>query len=275
VSERPILFSGPMVRAILAGTKTQTRRPLKEQPESVWGRGVALPGNPLGVRSDAYHVHARVAGEDRYIYCPYGVPGDRLWVRETHLLDPPIDGTWPSLGDTYASIQDIPERYRQPKHAIYHASCDWTDEQKARWRWRPSIFMPRWASRLTLEVTDIRAQRLQDISAEDAIAEGIAELVPPDNRGGGMTEGALAVAAAVTVATMARATRREFLRTALAASLGFNALRPGSDKLEPGPLARGPRPAELYRLLWDSINGRRAPWDSNPWVWAVTFRRCA
>lgn len=195
MKERPILFAGPMVRAILARTKTQTRRLMRPQPSRV----ITLP----------------VVGRYFQKPCPYGVPGDRLWVRETHLLDPPIDGTWPSVGDTFASVDDIPDRYRTPEHVIYRASCEWSGEQQARWRWRPSIQMPRWASRLTLEVTDVRVQRLQDISEDDADAEGVHPC-----------EGALTA------------------RLALA-------------------------------MLWDSINQKRAPWASNPWVWAVTFRRLA
>lgn len=162
--ERPILFSAPMVRAILSGTKTQTRRVVKGAPIN---RGSYL----LGVYQGTWGIHADVDKEGGLWrgQCPYGQPGDRLWVREAHLLDPPIDGTWPSVGDSFASVSDIPERYRDPRHVLYRADGKLTGE----WRWRPSIHMPRWASRITLEVTDVRVERLQDITEADAIVEGI------------------------------------------------------------------------------------------------------
>lgn len=138
--ERPILFSGPMVRALLEGRKTQTRRSLR--PEHV-GRLLA---------DDQSSGHE---------FCPYGQPGDRLWVRET----------WAPArnGDTGKVV------------AIYRA--DWTangspegPSYDATWKgWKPSIHMSRWASRLTLEVTEVRVQRLQEISEEDARSEGVGE----------------------------------------------------------------------------------------------------
>lgn len=154
MKERPILFSAPMVRAILEGRKTQTRRVVKLNDAGRVARG----GRQWHIDDD----HAALA-------CPYGQPGDRLWVREAHLLDPPIDGTWPSVGDSFTSIDDIPERYRNPEHVLYRAD----DKLTTAWRWRPSIHMPRWASRITLEVTDVRVERLQDISEADAQAEGV------------------------------------------------------------------------------------------------------
>jgi len=157
MSERPILFSGPMVRAVLAGTKTQTRRVVKGmalewlQPGMFTPDFVADPGNAL---------------------CPYGQPGDRLWVRESWMPDPPIDDTWASTqwaGCREGKIAGVPERFRHPHFCNYAA--DWLHGPV---RWTPSIHMPRWASRILLEVTEVRVERLQDICADDAWDEGTA-----------------------------------------------------------------------------------------------------
>lgn len=134
MKERPILFSAPMVRAILAGTKTQTRR-------------VAKPKRSIEPMTDE---------------CPYGEPGDRLWVRETWNS---FDG-W--AGYYYAAdyegwgigSDDDPDHV--PDHEV---------------RWRPSIHMPRAASRITLEITDVRVERLQDISDADLECEGLQETI--------------------------------------------------------------------------------------------------
>jgi len=146
MKERPILFSGPMVRAILEGRKTQTRRVVMPQPSLVDGDGVAFfDGHGQGGRGS----------RDRIIGCPYGAPGDRLWVRET----------W-GLFDTQPS--DGPERAT----VFYRADPDLHPNFLKYQLWRPSIHIPRWASRLTLEVTGVRVQRVQEISEVDAAAEG-------------------------------------------------------------------------------------------------------
>lgn len=121
--ERPILFSGPMVRALLDGRKTQTRRVVNPQPAT---------------SSDG-----RACGPIR---CPYGAPGDTLWVRET-----------------WCSYMPGSVRYRADGH------------NDAGWTWRPSIFMPRWASRLTLRVYGVRVERVQQITQADARAEGVVD----------------------------------------------------------------------------------------------------
>ena len=149
MKERPILFFGPMVSALLAGTKTQTRRVVKPQPvpdgnggASWYGRGVRWAGKESNL----------FKAED----CPYGQPGDRLWVRETWAQN------WNQLSDT-----------RMDRSYVYRAD----GEQRAQDNgtdlpWRPSIHMPRRASRITLEVTGVRVERLQDISEADSKAEG-------------------------------------------------------------------------------------------------------
>jgi hypothetical protein len=133
MSELPILFKGPMTRAIVEDRKTQTRRLAKPQPPA-----------DFGGKSELYALAE---------HAPYAV-GDHLWVRET----------W-KLYDCFGKID--------PNRAIYAA--DFANDFKTQGSWRPSIFMPKWASRLWLEVKTVRAERLQDISEDDAIAEGIYE----------------------------------------------------------------------------------------------------
>lgn len=144
MTERPILFSGAMVRAILAGTKSQTRRVVK---------GIALEW----LRPDGFTPEFAAAPENGL--CPYGAPGDRLWVREAFIHEP-ADYCWE------ASVS-IP---CQPASTVYRA--DFPDSRPGE-GWKPSIHMPRNLSRITLEITGVRVERLQDISEADAIAEGI------------------------------------------------------------------------------------------------------
>jgi hypothetical protein len=155
VKDKPILFSGPMVRAILEGRKTQTRRVVKPQPEprgSLFAWGVNLSG----LSSDAnMRLHAPA-------YCPYGKPGTRLWVREAF-----CPATWGSYEPRKAIPKSNTEALIQFRADFRNGSSDDYDG-----RWKPSIHMPRWASRLTLEITEVRVERVQDISEEDAIAEG-------------------------------------------------------------------------------------------------------
>lgn len=194
------MFSAPMVRAILAGTKTQTRRLVKDAGDHIlfWRRGeedprrwVACDGLPIG-----------------YVYCPYGEPGDRLWVRETWYYDG-VDTRRVAPDDRDLRLLE----YRADHDCRgWEAGCPCNDEN-GRSCWRPSIHMPRWASRLTLEVTAVRVERLQDIREPDACAEGL-----------------------------------------------------GS------PITRDCKVPKFARL-WDEINGKRARWDSNPWVWVVSFKK--
>jgi hypothetical protein len=186
MKERGILFSGPMVRAILEGRKTQTRRVVKgkalewlEQPHGFSPSFVANPGNFLS---------------------PYGYAGDRLWVRETWAPFCPPDLPRPP-GQKAERLDTI--CYRADPHQVRLERM----AEDGDLRWRPSIFLPRWASRITLEVKAVRVEQLRDITVGDVRAEG----VDP----------------------------------------------------EPGAWERG----------WDSINGKRAPWESNPWVWVVSFAK--
>jgi hypothetical protein len=151
---RPILFSAPMVRALLAGTKTQTRRPVKPQPDFDTARAM-LGGDTSGASIVYDHAFGGLGLKrgngtgfvQPNIRCPYGQPGDRLWVREA----------WaPKAIDPECTT------------IAYRATDD-----ECNGPWKPSIHMPRWASRILLEVTEVRVQRPQEISHEDAEQEGV------------------------------------------------------------------------------------------------------
>ncbi len=177
MSDRPILFSGSMVRAILSGKKSQTRRLVKPQPVenySVIGavresRGWSWP------RPDGQCVGLETMSE----LCPYGTPGDLLWVRETYALEHCVEPDQaPPHADwrpTKTSADPDEHRWIQPHYRATDPppALSYEDSADPRVRWRASIHMPRWASRITLRVTGVRVERLQDISAADAMAEGI------------------------------------------------------------------------------------------------------
>lgn len=139
MKDRPIIFKGEMVRAILAGTKTQTRRVVK-------------PGFRVmhGINPDGSLLTNRIFRDGSNIRCLYGTVGDRLWVRETFMPMPHLNAK-----------------------AFYRAS-----DPLVGGKWKPAIFMPRSLSRITLEITGVRVQRVQDISEADAIAEGVT--IKPD-----------------------------------------------------------------------------------------------
>jgi uncharacterized protein YhfF len=149
-TERPILLKDEMVRAILDGRKTQTRRVMKPQPE---GGLDFTPFAPFGV----------VNGKGNPLICRHGQPGDRLWVRET----------WQHLHNEGQKADEFEQWQQNSIDCFYLADESSPNNKPMSGRWRPSIHMPRWASRITLEITDVRVERLQDISNEDAVAEGI------------------------------------------------------------------------------------------------------
>jgi hypothetical protein len=237
VKERGILFSAPMVRALLDGSKTQTRRIAKDIP---YGPDADHYGTPImdwglsGVYQDEtnsspdrWWLDIQTEVDDnshREIRCPYGKPGDRLWVRETFcqssfFVPCPIifkaDGVGP---------------YPHPDGGMK--------------RWTPSIHMPRWASRITLEITNIRVERLQDISEADAIAEGISIWSETERHG-------------------------------IKWECPQHIQRFGDDdNIEDVCFDGGPvkDPREAYRGVWSSINGPGS-WEVNPWVWCVSFKR--
>ena len=172
---RPMIFNGEMVRAILEGRKTHTRRPVKHQPRlSDIMPNFVFPANKFD--SEALYPAGYIypnAMEEILALCPHGAVGDLLYVRETFGGPLIEEGTSPD--DCYL-----------PEFCEYRAdggpSPEWNDSDgEERSGWTPSIHMPRWASRITLEITSVRVERLQDISEEDAMAEGAKPiLVAPD-----------------------------------------------------------------------------------------------
>ncbi|AOJ74366.1 MULTISPECIES: hypothetical protein [Burkholderia cepacia complex] len=178
MTERPILFSGPMVRAILEGRKTQTRRIIKlphNNPLGAWEPTTAgggsvkyAGGTPAPELAAIWHTRTG----DCYV-CPHGDVGDRLWVRETHEVRRIGTETFEGARPTrrYAGIAYQADDGRAEVD-IDLDTFQALDAKGSR-GWTPSIHMPRWASRITLEIRGVRAERLQSISEADAIAEGI------------------------------------------------------------------------------------------------------
>ena len=169
--ERPILFSAPMVRAILEGRKTQTRRVVRRANSLVngghanaisWSRlnfaasEIFADAGPSPAGNPGPYLHVPRPDDDtRHRVYPKAQCAARLWVRET----------WRPFGDRPCS------ECVGPGNVMYAASAD--EAELAIFKFRPSIYMPRWASRILLEITNVRAQRVQDISEDDAIAEGL------------------------------------------------------------------------------------------------------
>lgn len=182
--ERPILFSAPMVRAILDGQKTQTRRVVKPQPPKFVRHSVApqeLRGEPKKHTApyfDAYNGGPHWCWWDEYdrqgagwIKCPYGKPGDRLWVRETVACGACAPGKPSHWSPAFwRREQGTPSN----PNGLWYAADDLAPERPitARGKWTPAIHMPRWASRILLEIVSIRVERLNACSEADALAEG-------------------------------------------------------------------------------------------------------
>lgn len=154
MKERGMIFNAEMVRAVLDGRKTQTRRIVKPQPELTERSGFSWKGMLYGAGSDDRETNRNFA----HVKCPHGKPGDRIWVRET----------WAEAG---ASAPDLKlYRANYPDHVpSSYENVPPADEIL----WTPSIHMPRWASRILLEITDVRVERLRSMSQADARAEGV------------------------------------------------------------------------------------------------------
>lgn len=233
--ERPIPFSGPMVRAILEGSKTQTRRIMNPQPPKGYRYGYASTDHSDNVKSFGFgapkfpDMRKLDAGKEdcrrvHWFTCPYGQPGDRFWVREDHhikLLD--------ARSASVCYLADgllVPEvTIGQREHALFSARKRPNATTRARFMWRC-------LSRITLELTAVRVERLQDISEEDADAEG--------------------------------ALNSSGLHDFDCEGKCFHA----GQRCDCG----GGSIAKVYKRLWESINGAGS-WAKNPWVWVVEFRR--
>lgn len=165
MKERPILFSSEMIRAILEGRKTMTRRVVKDissRADGEWHPFIGPNDKQTGEWFFTTKTYAHVIGQHRK--CPYGKPGDRLWVRET----------WSWIGNGF-SVRDLEFLMAEGEiNLIYKA-----DDRYGTFAgpWTPSIHMPRWASRILLEVVSVRVERVQDISEADALAEGCVDWV--------------------------------------------------------------------------------------------------
>ena len=170
MKEHPILFSGPMVKAILDVSKTQTRRVMKPQP-TIHPSPPCNPDYNVSIERWMWKL-GNEAPQDLLDRCPYGQPGDLLWVREKFLV---WEGGAGGLDPDSLTYQDDPQWEHQlfDNGELDDALPPEDDGVVGRWKVHPSIHMPRWASRITLRVTDVRVQRVQEISEEDAIAEGI------------------------------------------------------------------------------------------------------
>ena len=215
-TEKPILFSTELVQAILDGRKTQTRRVIKPQPDNKVNYVESL-------KDDWWEFSQWYPDGDGTLIdnkkCPYGKPADELWVRETwqalqHGSYEPFD----------CKPSQIPEQYADLRYKA--------DEGETQYSWKPSIHMPRWASRIQLSVDDIRVERVQEITEEDAKAEGIE--------------------------------RTEWkYSTSPYRNYEYERMKPGHNC----STAR-----KSFQTLWDSINADRDySWESNPWVWVVEF----
>lgn len=231
MTDRPILFSAPMVRALLGGRKTQTRRALSSAAHLQIASAPDLPVSCLHVEGEK--VPRLTLGRVITIHKLKAAVGDRLWVRERFLPDPPSDDpSWDDNVCTYVEwagcgsrISDVPPALRASAYSIYAANPTWGEDSGM--VWRPSIHMPRWASRLTLIVTDVRVERLQAISEADAVAEGCFK---------------------------GKASGRVFANEA--------AMHIGGDEWA--------NARDWYADIWEAINGPGA-WEANPWVAAYTF----
>lgn len=236
MKERPVIFNGEMVRAILDGRKTQTRRVMKVQPSdhfSPINMGLELDYSarwytPSIEDKDGYLQPAKkqvfgVASEDEGYSCPFGQVGDRLWVREAY------QGPLFNFDQMETYLEDT-SKFERPEFCEYRADGGRTPEyydadDNLRHGWKPSIHMPRWASRITLEINAVRVERLNSIGDVEAMREGIQNLT-----------------------------------TCSHADFGI----PGAVNAQ--------HPVRAFQLLWESIYGVDG-WEANPWVWVIEFKR--
>lgn len=231
MKERGMIFNGEMVRAILDGRKTQTRRPIKWKQTRFTEIGEREDGSHWPWSEDAEHAC------DFWHPCPFGAVGDRIWVRETWSSDfanyYPNDRVWYAADNNRRLDIEVVDGVR----GIYSPES----EVHVPFRWRPSIHMPRWASRILLEITDVRVERLNAISEEDAQREGVHTEVWDQ-----------------TVVARNYADSDEFFQF-WSEDMPYY--------VEMNQLYRS-----SFRSLWDSIYGEES-WKANGWVWVIEFKR--
>jgi hypothetical protein len=209
-----IIFSGPMVKAILEGRKTQTRRVIKPQPVDARCTVLTSKGNALFFKGTT--PESPSCEKNLFQLAAMATTGSQVWVREG----------W-AVADIYDD--EAPFELAQTKQGMsiwYKAGGGKAYKSSTPGRWRSPLFMPRWASRLTLEITDVRVERLHAITEADAIAEGV------------------------------------YTNAEALAALGLPPETPVSGSC-----------VDKYRIVWESINGKKFPWASNPWVWVISFRK--
>ncbi len=254
VRERPIPFTGEMIRAILADRKTQTRRVCKDAHDGEsWAASVHQDGSGTGwiawwpnpVSAEAT---AKAYPGDEGFRCPYGVPGDRLYVKEAWQTGSRLD----SMNATQIAEMSHDAGWTQPAYCPVRYPLDgkctqWGDNDArdfGDWgRIRTSRFMPKWVARLWLEVTDVRVQRVREITREDVRAEGTPGMVCAKHQ------------------------------CEHCNGSGSNHTWPdGCPHCE--PKGSGLNHTNHFRRLWDSINAARGyAWKGNPWVWCLTVKR--
>lgn len=240
VKERPILFNGAMVRAILSGAKTQTRRVMKPQPEPT-SSDYPMPGHrwPSKAHQTMLHVETemqKLTGLAGHA-CPFGQPGDRLWVRETWM-----PGYYHEADHEDGPQVSIIHRANNAEVTVAAPSYELAEQWEREFSedgdeappWRPSIHMPRWACRLVLEITSVRVERLQALPEADWEAEGISFCMehPSTAAGHAFNEAEHYAIAGVSM----RGTPEDHGMRAQFAEQGLD-------------------------------------WDSNPWVWVIEFKR--
>jgi len=216
----PILFSTPMVQAIMEGRKTQTRRVVKPQPSDNWMQNVfSLCPTYNMYRSNGEQMFWLSDGKDDEIKCPYGKPRDLLWVRETSIINKNSCRRFFVADGYHKSISEETGKPFPYEKVV------------------PSIFMPKMAARIWLEITNIKVERLQDISAADAINEGV-NFYDDDVIG-------------------------RCYKDYMGDASGY-----GNSDVD---FHTTHNPITSFQTLWQSINGEES-WNANPWVWAIEFK---
>lgn len=239
--ERPIIFNTKMVKALLEGRKTQTRRPMKVQPDEtgIYEQAMA-PGS--GALWNKWAI--KIDGKMKPIKSPYGKIGDRLWVRETMVIylddAPPCYLAGNDVDDSKYSEEQIKWFAEYGKEPIGKSTIT-----------VPSIHMPRWASRITLEITDVRVERVQEIKTIDALEEGINLPIPSGCDSAEFPE------------DFDKYTKEKQEQWIEGQARGMYFAR----------CADAQNHIDAFQKLWDSIYKAKAlGWDENPWVWIYTFK---